>query len=194
MNANNMLVYIGRSFLEVDAKEVTDSFSMGKTQGPELLTIDEKAKEYKTSKWCFDTPGVVQPDQILNILTTEELLLTIPKQMIIPRTFLIKPDMSLFLAGLGRVDYLSGCEPIRLTVYASNRLPILIVPTENAEKVYQDFLGTDVLAVPRGEKARLDKWPMVSEFKQFSINGRGTEVAACGNASFNCNNHFNMHY
>lgn len=172
--------FIGRSFTDTEKQEVSDSFSFGKTIGPDVLSIDENAKEYITSKWCFDTPGVVQPQQILNLLTTEELLLTIPKQMIIPRTFLIKPNMTLFLAGLGRVDYLSGCESIRLSVYASNRLPILIVQTDNAENVYRDFLGTDVLAVPRGDPERLAKWPMLCKNKEISIKGRGKDKAACG--------------
>ena len=46
--------------------------------------------------------------QILTLLTLEELMLTLPKKLIRPRTVLIKPGMTYFLAGLGRIDYVDG--------------------------------------------------------------------------------------
>lgn len=76
------------------------------------MGIDETHPEYTLSKWCFDTPGVVQPDQILNILTVDELMYVIPKQLIRPATFVIKPGMTMFIAGLARIDYV-GDKPIK---------------------------------------------------------------------------------
>lgn len=43
--------------------------------------------------------------QLINILTTEELRLGLPKKPLKPRTFIMKPDQTLFLGGLGRLDY-----------------------------------------------------------------------------------------
>lgn len=44
--------------------------------------------------------------QVLNLLTEKEVKQVLPTQAIIPRTFILKPGMVLFLAALGRVDYL----------------------------------------------------------------------------------------
>lgn len=149
-----------------------------------VLSINEQSKDYVHSKWCFDTPGVEQPDQVFNLLTTEELLLVIPKQMITPRVFLMKPGMSLFLAGLGRVDYLqhidNDVESIRMTVFASSSLPILIVKTDDADRIYKELLGTDYLAVPTGDLERLKRWPFLRNLDVINITGKGPEVSACG--------------
>lgn len=132
------------------------------------------------SKWCFDTPGVVHDESILNLLTTEELILTLPKKMILPRTFLMKPGMSLFLAGVGRVDYLNGIDFIRITVYASSELPITIVNTADADKVYSDMLGTEMMGVPVGDEERLKNWPGLSPSDIFTFRGEGAKVSTCG--------------
>lgn len=78
-----------------------------------IKTFNEKEKIYTSSKWCFDTPGVVQPDQILHLLTTEELMKTIPKQIIQPQTFNLKPGMTIFIAGIGRLDFIESEHPNR---------------------------------------------------------------------------------
>lgn len=156
---------------------------MGKTGVP-VLAINEKDKEYVSSKWCFDTPGVVQPEQTLNLLTTEELLRVIPKRMITPRTFKLQPGMTLFLAGMGRMDYLRGPgDSIRVTVFASDRLPVVIVRTDSAVHVYDDLLGSDLLAVPLGDEDRLSKWPALMG-KPMRVLGIGERTAACGKFSF----------
>jgi hypothetical protein len=36
-------------------------------------------------KWCFDTPGTVSQDQIINILTAEEITKTLPSLPVMPR-------------------------------------------------------------------------------------------------------------
>ncbi|XP_043529855.1 nitric oxide-associated protein 1 isoform X2 [Frieseomelitta varia] len=77
--------------------------------------LDETRPEYKQSRWCYDTPGTIQTDQILNLLTTDELLLTLPQEIISPRTFMFKPKQTVFVAGMGRLDYLEGEHFIRYT-------------------------------------------------------------------------------
>ena len=148
--------------------------------GPnQVFAINEEAKEYAQSKWCFDTPGVVQPEQVLNLLTTEELLLTIPKQMIKPRTYIFKPNMTLFLAGLGRLDYIEGCSAT-ITVYAAATLPVLIVKSEVANEVYSELLGSSFLAVPTGDEDRLKKWPTLKSADLITVTGGGTNISCCG--------------
>jgi hypothetical protein len=51
--------------------------------------------------------------QVIHLLTAEELMMTLPKKLLLPQTFSVRPNMSLFIAGLGRLDYVEGIGPIR---------------------------------------------------------------------------------
>lgn len=139
------------------------------------------------SKWFYDTPGVVQNDQIINLLTTDELLDVVPKKALWPRVLMVKPGQSLFLAGLGRVDFIGGTDRIRLSVYASARLPLLIVHTEKADQVYRASLGSKLLSVPRGDAARMEKWPPLQRCEdKISVSGYESEhKSVCGKYSEN---------
>lgn len=153
---------------------------MGKKTN-EILHIDEKSDKYKFSKWCYDTPGVFQPEQILNLLTTEELLLTIPKEMIKPRAYALNIGMSVFLAGLGRLDYLGPDEEkIRILVYSSLALPILITYTKHADTIYKTFLGTELLGVPMGDTDRLSNWPNLECSDVICEKGESEDISVCG--------------
>lgn len=72
------------------------------------MGLQEDDPLYVNGRWCYDTPGVVHNAQILNLLTTEELFLTLPKTLIKPRTYCIRCGDSLFIAGLARLDYVEG--------------------------------------------------------------------------------------
>lgn len=125
--------------------------------------VDENSPIYMESRWCYDTPGVIQPDQIVHLLTTEELMRVISKKILLPRSYYIACGMTLFLAGLGRIDYINGPERIRLSVFASEKLPVLIVNTHEADQIYADCIGTEILAVPIGDKERLKKFPALEK-------------------------------
>lgn len=77
------------------------------------MGINEKLPEFVHGKWCYDTPGVVHPDQILHLLTTDELVKTLPREIIRPETYCIKPGTSLFIAGLARLDFVRGPNSVR---------------------------------------------------------------------------------
>lgn len=152
----------GQTFLkdpEEQAKSL-DPFSLVKGDDPNKKRyINDKDMQYIESRWCYDTPGVIQPDQIIHLLTTDELLRVIPKKIILPRVYYIHKGMTLFLAGLGRIDYVDGPERIRLAVFSSAKLPILIVHTKEAEDIYSNCKGTEILGVPMGDEERMNKFP-----------------------------------
>ncbi|RZB39413.1 nitric oxide-associated protein 1, partial [Asbolus verrucosus] len=154
--------------------ELSDKFSIqghSNASGKFKMGINENSMDFKYSKWCYDTPGVVQPDQLIHLLTTEELLSTLPKQLILPRTFCLKPKSSLFIAGLARLDYVVGPGSIRFTVFAANELPITICDMDNAEEIYQELLGSDLFKVPTGNLERIKKWPGLELAQNFTIKG-----------------------
>lgn len=94
----------------------------------------------------------------------------------------MKPGYSLLLAGLGRVDFIGGAERLRLSVYASARLPLLIVDTMKADEVYRECLGSKLLCVPRGDDDRLAKWPAMQRCEtKISVSGYESEhKSVCG--------------
>ncbi|XP_050506546.1 nitric oxide-associated protein 1 [Diabrotica virgifera virgifera] len=154
--------------------EKADSFS-AQTQpnnsGRTTMGVNENHPDYASGRWCYDTPGVVHPDQLLDLLTLEELILTLPKELIRPETFCVKPGTSLFIAGLARLDYLKGPDSIKLTVFRSNELPITICDLNRADQTYEDCLGSELFKVPIDEGDRLSKWPGLSKGKPFTVTG-----------------------
>lgn len=145
--------------------------------------FNEKHKSFKYGKWLYDTPGVIQQEQIINLLTSEELLYTIPKQTLWPRVFYMLPGQSLFLSGLGRIDYIGGASEMRLAVYASDKLSIMIVSTQKAEEIYQACLGTELLNVPRGEEKRIQEFPPLVRYdEKISLGNYNAtrNISVCG--------------
>ncbi|XP_071875890.1 nitric oxide-associated protein 1 [Bombus fervidus] len=141
--------------------------------------FDESRPEYKQSRWCYDTPGTIQADQILNLLTTDELSLTLPQEIITPRTFMFKPKQTVFVAGMGRLDYLEGEHFIRCTLFASKHLPITMCCTTDADEVYDRLLGTSAFRVPIGDSERLKVWPKLKPKEIGQITGvNGEESVA----------------
>lgn len=174
-----LIGHIGRTFVPSKDK-LLDPFSVQLGSGNTVNAIpivDENQDLYKKSKWCYDTPGVVQNEQVLNLLTTEELLKVIPRQMIVPRTYLFKKGMSLFLAGLARVDFLEGVSYVRAQIYSSHELPTMITNTEDADEMYEILYGSQILAVPFGSQERLQSFPKLKPAeKDITVEGMDTSV------------------
>ncbi|EDW48412.1 nitric oxide-associated protein 1 [Drosophila sechellia] len=156
---------VGRTF---DRREsVNDAFAMAGGSRP-ITTLNDRHKDYKEARWVYDTPGVMQPDQISPLLTAEELVKLQPATMIRPRAFRLRPQMSILLGGLARLDLLEIRSPrkhfdwLKVFVFASEHLPIMIADTEAAESVYKRYVGSPFLGVPFASEdleARLRRWP-----------------------------------
>lgn len=172
-DAPSLIGHIGRTF----AMPLTDD-SIDQKNPIDIL--DEKHELFVNSKWFYDTPGVIHPDQVLPLLSTEELLMTIPKNIVKPQTYYLTPGSTLFIGGLARMDFMECSEPCRFTVFCSEHLPITIVKTEDADEVYQKLLGTELFAVPTGGAERVKNWPglkMSNDILEFS--GQGPKLC-CG--------------
>lgn len=74
--------------------------------------LDPHDSNFTRCKWFYDTPGVVQKNQLINLLTTQELSITLPKTVVTPRIFHLKSGTSLFIGGLARLDFVSGVNNI----------------------------------------------------------------------------------
>lgn len=137
------------------------------------MGLDENDPQFINSKWLYDTPGVVHPDQSINLLTTKELMKTLPTTVINPRTISLRPLQTLFVGGLGRIDCLkSKFNFVRFTVFSADTLPITVCDLNYADEVYETLIGTHLFEVPCGNRDRLSKWPGLSCYKKpIQLNG-----------------------
>lgn len=145
-----------------------------------MTVLDEKHRLLAHSKWFYDSPGVIHPDQMLSLLSTEELLVTIPKKLIRPQTYYLRHGNTLFIGGLARIDFIHCGEPCRFTVFCAETLPITVTKTEDADEVYEKFLGTELFAAPAGGAERMRNWPGLKKHDRvLELQGEGPKQC-CG--------------
>ncbi|NWY99305.1 NOA1 protein, partial [Loxia curvirostra] len=179
---------VGRTFqqqkssAEIDFDPDTLSYSMDEDPRDAPKKLEEREEfthnEVKDARWCFDTPGIVKEDCVLNLLTEKEVKLVLPSHAIVPRTFILKPGMVLFLAALGRIDYLEGEKPAWFSVLASNLLPVHVTTLSKADTIYEKHAGQEFLKVPMGGEERMKEFPPLVP-QDITLKGIGaTEAVA----------------
>ncbi|KAI6183666.1 Nitric oxide-associated protein 1 [Aphelenchoides bicaudatus] len=171
---------------EIEKKFEGTDVSESVAKRTKTLRLD--AKEFVEGSWCYDTPGTVNTDQILDLLTLDELIKVIPRTLIVPRTFVCNAGETLLIGGLGRIDVSRvyrnehqaegyGIRSIYLTVFASKSLPVYVVTTKNVNRFLRKRLGTEILGAPIGSAERLEKLPPM-ESQTFTIMSKGSFVIA----------------
>ncbi|VDM62196.1 unnamed protein product [Angiostrongylus costaricensis] len=127
---------------------------------------------FKKGMWCYDTPGTINTEQVLNMFTLDELIHVLPRHLLQPRTALVPTGYSLLIGGVARVDVEECAKDDRLllTTFASDDLPLNCMRTCEVDEFLKENLGTDALVVPRG-KERLSQWPGM-ESCVFELSGR----------------------
>ena len=136
----------------------------------------------------YDTPGIINHDQMAHYVDYNELKTITPKKEIKPKVYQLDEEQTLFMGGLARIDYL-GPERRSLIFYVANALYIHRTKLENAERLYADHVGE--LLVPPHDKA-VDLELICHEFslKQedmdvvfsglgwVTVKGRGAQIRA----------------
>ncbi|XP_069387316.1 nitric oxide-associated protein 1 isoform X2 [Paralichthys olivaceus] len=160
-----------------------DSLAFGENEDGELTTGSIRKpeelsyNELKDAHWLYDTPGITKDNDILSLLNEQEMRSVVPSSAIIPRTFVLKPGMSLFVGGVARVDFLQGQKSCWFSVVASSRLPIHVTSLEKADSVYAKHAGHVLLGVPMGGPERMKEFPALVP-QEFRLEGRGYLEAA----------------
>ncbi|XP_053734681.1 nitric oxide-associated protein 1 [Synchiropus splendidus] len=139
----------------------------------EQLTLNE----LKDAHWLYDTPGILKHSDILAVLTDQEVKLLVPTKAIVPRTFVLKTGMSLFVGGVARIDFLQGEKSCWLSVLASAQVPVHVTSLEKADAVYQKHAGRRLLGVPIGDAQRIESFPRLVP-QELQLEGRGPLEAA----------------
>uniref|UniRef100_A0A0N4UJY5 KOW domain-containing protein n=1 Tax=Dracunculus medinensis TaxID=318479 RepID=A0A0N4UJY5_DRAME len=147
-------------------------------------TLDHEA--FAKGKWCYDTPGTVNNEQVLNIFTLDELIAILPKKMMVPRTFVVKPNETLLIAGIARIDFLELTAdergPTFLSVFANDSLPVNVMKTCEVKAFFERYWGSPALVVPFGSTKRLSDFPEMKSQK-ISFDSNGLEIG-CADVIF----------
>ncbi|KAM4586979.1 nitric oxide-associated protein 1 [Fundulus diaphanus] len=153
--------------------EDADAAKEGADGSPAELSYNE----LKDAHWLYDTPGIMKERDILQLLQEQEVRLVVPTQAIVPRTFVLKPGMSVFVGALARIDFLQGAKSCWFTVMASARVPVHVTSLDKANGIYERHAGHGLLGVPIGGPERMERFPALAP-QDFSLEGRGYLEAA----------------
>ncbi|XP_038070538.1 nitric oxide-associated protein 1-like [Patiria miniata] len=148
-----------------------------KKSGKEELPFPFRPEEFDRGRWFYDTPGMIHDQQILTKLTSEELKLVVPKTVILPRTVVLKPGNTIFLGGMGRLDYLEGRMAAFFTIFASKDLPMKLAKTVEADEYYQNLVNKNRLMVPLCEPERMKTFPALQPVEMM-VTGQGWQCSS----------------
>uniref|UniRef100_F1KS01 G domain-containing protein n=1 Tax=Ascaris suum TaxID=6253 RepID=F1KS01_ASCSU len=136
---------------------------------------------FAKGNWCYDTPGTVNEQQVLNLFTLDELIAVVPRKMMQPRTFIMYPGDTLLIGATARVDLVRvgtiRRTPVYMSVFASEQLPLNVMKTNEVESFLSRYLGSAALIAPQGDANRLAQFPQL-ESQEMKLNGRGMEEGA----------------
>lgn len=117
-------------------------------------TLDRIEIPLDNGHYLVDTPGILTKNQLSSLLSPKDLEMVSPKKPLKPATFQLLPGNTIFLGGLGRIDYLKG-PSTSFTVYASREVKLHRTKTEKADEFLQKHKGT--LLVPPVDSENLPK-------------------------------------
>lgn len=120
-------------------------------------TLDRIAIPLPNGGVIYDTPGLINHEQIAHLIDVRDLSKLIPHGEIKPRVFQLQAKQTLFFGGLARVDFVEG-ERQSMICYLSNDLQIHRTKMENAENLLAKHWG-ELLSPPRKEQlAEMPTW------------------------------------
>lgn len=98
-------------------------------------TLDSIKIPLNEGHYLVDTPGILSKKQMASRLTGSELELVAPKKQLKPATYQLLPGQTIFLAGLGRIDFIKG-PASGFTIYVARDLYLHRTKTINADEFY----------------------------------------------------------
>ncbi len=116
-------------------------------------TLDKIEIPLDDGSYLFDTPGIIHRHQMAHYLTAKNLNYISPKKEIKHKTYQLNPEQTLFLAGLGRFDFIEG-ERKGFTAFFENTLELHRTKLAGANTFYQKHVGS--LLVPPSSKEKRD--------------------------------------
>lgn len=115
-------------------------------------TLDKIEIPLEDESSLYDTPGIINRDQIGHMISPKDLQEITPKARIKPRVFQLDDKQTLYIGGLARIDFVKG-EHQPFVVYVANNLQIHRTKLEKADELISKHHG-GLLAPPSGEAAK----------------------------------------
>lgn len=103
-------------------------------------TLDKIEIPLDDGSYIYDTPGIIHRHQMAHYLSAKHLKFASPRKEIKPKTYQLHPEQTLFLAGLGRFDFISG-EKQGFTAFFDNELPLHRTKLAGASTFYEKHVG-----------------------------------------------------
>uniref|UniRef100_A0A0K0EWB9 Nitric oxide-associated protein 1 (inferred by orthology to a human protein) n=1 Tax=Strongyloides venezuelensis TaxID=75913 RepID=A0A0K0EWB9_STRVS len=179
---------VDSSFKSIDAKHQPESIQNVEAAFGHDVNLSSRNNEerekffnpddptFAKGTWCYDTPGVVNESQLMNIFTLDELIKIFPRKIMTPRTFILREEQSLLVGGV--VEFMSKDTTVLVTLFCSEKLPANIMRSDDVKEFLDAYLGKPNLVVPCGNQKRMDAYPKF-EGQTFEIQGKGMEKGAC---------------
>lgn len=138
-----------RDYSDLD-RELTTSRYPGTTLDLVQIPLDD-------GKYIIDTPGIVYPSRLSELVTRQDLGVIMPDRPLKPSVYQLNAGQTLFFGAMARFDFVQG-ERQSFTCYLSNALGIHRTKLERADELYAEHRG-DLLAPPSREHAdELPPW------------------------------------
>ncbi|WP_084423077.1 ribosome biogenesis GTPase YqeH [Cohnella thermotolerans] len=118
-------------------------------------TLDAVHIPLEDGRSIIDTPGIVYPFRLTEVIPRSSLQAVLPDKPLKPATYQLNARQTLFFGGLVRFDFVEG-EHQSFTAYVSSALPIHRTKLERADELYEKHKG-EMLSPP--SRDQLDEVP-----------------------------------
>lgn len=128
------------------------------------------------NKSLYDTPGLLVPGTLTQLLTPEELKMVVPKKKVEAITFRVAAGKCVLVGGLARIEVVGDSKPFLFTFFVGNDIKLHPTDTDKADAFVKKHAGTGLLTPPLGEGSA----ERLGEFRHhdLEIDGAGWKEAA----------------
>ncbi|CAJ1909641.1 unnamed protein product [Cylindrotheca closterium] len=125
----------------------------------------------------YDTPGLLVPGTITQLLTPEELKIVCPKKQVEPITFRVSSGKCVLVGGLAKIEVIGDTKPFLFTFFVANEIKLHPTSSDRSEEFIKKHAGT--MLTPPFEPGE-ERMEQLGEFEShiFDIEGSGWKEAA----------------
>jgi len=130
-----------------------------------------------SGKSLYDTPGLLVPGTLTQLLTPEELKMVVPKKQVEPITFRVESGKCVLVGGLARIEVIGDSKPFLFTFFVANDIKLHPTSVKKADDFIAQHAG-ELLTPPLGDGAK--RMAEIGEFEthDIDIDGFGWKEAA----------------
>lgn len=157
-----------RDYSDLDA-ELTTSQYPGTTLDLVKIPMDD-------GTFIIDTPGIVYPHRLTELVNKRDLSQLMPDRPLKPMVFQLNEKQTIFFGSYVRFDFVQG-ERQSFTFYVSNAIPAHRTKLERADELYAEHKG--VLLAPPSLEA-LEQLPALAKYPVRIPKGKIYDISISG--------------